>query len=84
MLLRAARQQGVTDEVLIAVLQELIEALRQGAELGKATTVVGSFHQRCSLMYSVDGIYRRCPRASVAASAGRCRHLRCCDRGLFS
>jgi hypothetical protein len=36
MLLRAARQQGVTDEVLIAVLLELIEALRQGAEFGRS------------------------------------------------
>ena len=34
-LMSAAREQGVTDEVLIAVLLEIIEAIRQGADLGR-------------------------------------------------
>jgi hypothetical protein len=29
------REEGVTDEILIAVLLDIIEALRQGADLGR-------------------------------------------------
>ena len=30
-----AREEGVTDDILIAVLLDIIEAIRQGADLGR-------------------------------------------------
>jgi hypothetical protein len=31
-----AREEGVADDILIAVLLEIIEAIRQGADLGRS------------------------------------------------